>query len=166
MTLKIVLLLLGGASIVGIAIGYYLRLIISLGKKGSVELELKQIQLDAQKREKGIIDEATAKAEKILTEAREEVKEKEEKNKKTEDRLIKKEEFLDNRQIEIDKEVEIIKDRVAEIKKIREEAEKLAEEKEIALQKVASLTKEQAKEEIIKKVENQYETDILARIQK
>ena len=166
MTLKIILLLLGGASIVGIAIGYYLRLIISLGKKGSVELELKQMQLDAEKREKEIIDEATAKAEKILTEAREEVKEKEEKNKKTEDRLIKKEEFLDNRQIEIDKEVEIIKERVAEIKKIREDAEKLAEEKEVALQKVAGLSKEQAKEEIVRKVEHQYETDILARIQK
>jgi len=39
--------------LVGIGVGYYLRLVISLGKKGSMELEIKQIMLaakeDAQK---------------------------------------------------------------------------------------------------------------------
>ena len=166
MTLKIVALLLGASSLIGVGLGYYLRLIISLGKKGSMELELKQMQLEAEKKEKEIIDNAKNKAEIILLEAREENREKDEKNKKTEDRLIKKEEFLDNRQIEIDKEVEIIKGRVAEIKKIREDAEKLLEEREKTLQKVAGLTKEQAKEEVIQTIEIEYENDILAKITK
>ena len=48
MSLKIVFLMVGFASIVGAAIGYYLRLIISLGKRGSLELEVKQMILDAQ----------------------------------------------------------------------------------------------------------------------
>jgi ribonuclease Y len=166
MTLKTVLFLLAVASLVGIAIGYYLRLIISLGKKGSMELELRQMQLEAERREKNILDEAENKARTIIDEAREEAKEKEEKNKKTEDRLIKKEEFLDNRQIEIDKEVEIIKERVAEIKKIREDAQMMAEEKEATLQKIAGLSKEEAKEEILKTVEHQYESDIISRMNK
>ncbi len=166
MTLKIVVLLLGVSTLVGAGLGYYLRLIISLGKKGSMELELKQMQLEAERKEKQILDAAEHKAETLLTTARNEAKEKEEKNKKTEDRLIKKEEFLDNRQIEIDKEVEIIKERVVEIKKIREDAEKLAEEKEKALQKIAGLSPEEAKQEILTTVERQYENDILARIQK
>jgi ribonucrease Y len=166
MTLKIVFALLGASSLIGVALGYYLRLIISLGKKGSMELELRQMELSARNKEKEIIDEAEARAKKILAEVKEETAEKEEKNKKTEDRLIKKEEFLDNRQIEIDKEVEIVKGRVAEIKKIREDAEKLLGERESTLQKVAGLTKEQAKEEVIKTVEREYENDILARIAK
>ncbi len=166
MTLKIVFALLVSASLIGVAVGYYLRLIISLGKRGSMELELKQMELAAKNREKEIIDDAEARAEKILTESRFESREKEEKLKKTEDRLIKKEEFLDNRQVEIDKEVEIIKERVVEIKKIREDADRLALEKEKMLQKVAQMTPEEAREEIIRSAERQYETDIVGRLQK
>ena len=118
MSFKIVLALLSGATVIGVLLGYYLRVIISLGKRGSMELELKQMELAAKNKEKEIINEAEEKAEKILSEARLEIKEKEEKNKKTEERLIKKEEFLDNRQVDIDKEVEMIKARVIEIKKL------------------------------------------------
>lgn len=166
MSLKIVLALLSGATVIGVLVGYYLRVIISLGKKGSMELELKQMELAAKNKEKEIINEAEEKAEKILSEARLEIKEKEEKNKKTEERLIKKEEFLDNRQLDIDKEVEMIKTKVLEIKKIREDADLVLEERKKELEKVAGLSKEQAKEEIINKVEKEYENDILARINK
>ena len=166
MSFKIVLALLSGASVIGVLLGYYLRVIISLGKKGSMELELKQMELSAKNREKEIINEAEEKAEKILSEARLEIKEKEEKNKKTEDRLIKKEEFLDNRQLDIDKEVENIKNKVLEIKKIREDADSVLVERKNLLEKVASLTKDQAKEEILKTVEKEYENDILSRINK
>ena len=40
MSLKLVALFLSVAGVVGVAVGYYLRLIISLGKKGSMELEI------------------------------------------------------------------------------------------------------------------------------
>jgi ribonuclease Y len=166
MSLKIVLALLSGATVIGVLVGYYLRVIISLGKRGSMELELKQMELAAKNKEKEIINEAEEKAEKILSEARLEIKEKEEKNKKTEERLIKKEEFLDNRQVDIDKEVEMIKNKVSEIKKIREDAESLLEDRKKELEKVANLSKEQAKEEIMETVKKEYENDILTRINK
>ena len=47
LSLKLVLALLAVASIVGIGIGYYLRLIISLGKRGSMELQIRKMMLDA-----------------------------------------------------------------------------------------------------------------------
>src|SRR3989344_2030083 len=122
MSLRIVFALLSIASLISLALGYYLRLIISLGKKGSMELDIKQMMLEAKNREKAIIDEADKKAEEILKIARVEIKEKEENNKKTEDRLIKKDEHLDGRQADIDKEVEEIKKRIEEIKIIREKA--------------------------------------------
>ncbi len=74
MTLKIVVLLLGATGVVGIALGYYLRLIISLGKKGSMELDLKQMELAAKDRAQAIVDEAEKKAEQTLREARTEAK--------------------------------------------------------------------------------------------
>lgn len=166
MSLKIVAALLGFASVIGLALGYYLRLIISLGKRGSMELELKQMELAAKDREKEIIEGAEQKAEKILEEARSEIKEKEEKAKKTEERLIKKEEMLDKRQIDIDSEVDMIKEKIAEIKEIREKADKLKEERQAELERVGRLSPEEAKKEILTNTERTYEADILARMQK
>lgn len=150
----------------GIALGYYLRLVIALGRKGSMELRIKQMELQAKDKEQAIIDEAEKKAEEIKKEARVEIKEKEDKNIKTEERLIKKEELLDHRQTDIDREVEEIKKRIEEIKAIREKAEKLELQKHEDLHKIAKLSEESAREEIFKIVEKQSEEDIVARMQK
>ncbi|MEY4602164.1 MAG: hypothetical protein RL292_105 [Candidatus Parcubacteria bacterium] len=166
MSLKIVAALLAGASVIGLALGYYLRLIISLGKRGSMELELKQMELAAKDREKEIVEGAEQKAEKILEEARREIKEKEEKAKKTEERLIKKEEMLDKRQIDIDSEVDMIKEKIAEVKEVRDKADKLKEERQAELERVGRLSPEEAKKEILENTERAYEADILARMQK
>lgn len=166
MALKLVLLYVGLATGVGMALGYYLRLIISLGKKGSMELAIKQMELAAKDKEKSIIDEAEKKAEDILREARIEIKEKEEKNKKTEERLIKKEELLDHRQVDIDKEVEGIKRRIEEIKVIRENVDKMEAQKKEELEHIARLTPEEARAEIMRQVEQESGEDIAARIRK
>jgi ribonuclease Y len=166
MSLQIVMLFTGLALAVGLGLGYYLRLIISLSRKGSVELRIKEMELRAQEREKAIIDEAEKKAEGILHEARAEIKIKEGENKKTEERLIKKEELLDHRQTDIDREVEEIKKRIEEIKAIREHAEKIESQKVEEMQKIAKLSLDEAKEQILKTVEIQSEDDILVRIKK
>src|SRR3990167_479072 len=100
MSLKMVFLLAGAAGLVGIGVGYFLRWIISLGKKGSVELEIKQLVLDAREEAKKITDEAKTKAEETLVVGRTELKEKENKLKITEERMIKKEDLLDKRRSE------------------------------------------------------------------
>src|SRR4051812_46617369 len=104
MSLKIAFLVVVAAGIAGVLIGYYLRLIISLGKKGSVELEVKRLLSAAEEDAKRIIAEAEKKSIDTLREVRIEVKEKEDSLKKTEDRLVKKEELLDQRQMDIDSE--------------------------------------------------------------
>lgn len=160
------ILLLGGAVLVGVAIGYYLRLLVSLGKRGSMEIEIKQMLLSAKEEAQKIVKAAEKEASEKIEEAKKEEKEKKEVHKKTEERLIKKEELLDKRQGDIDKEVEVIKTKIAEIKKIREDSEGLKQEAEKELSRVSHLSLEQAKEELLKTVEKQSEADILARIQK
>ena len=131
-----------------------------------MELEIKEMLLTAKEEAKKITAEAEVKANKFLEEARIENKAKEEKVRQTEDRLIKKEDFLDKRQVDLDREVETIKQRVVEIKAIREHADRLEEGRKQALEKVAKLTTEEAKQEIIKVVEKQEEEDILIRMNK
>ena len=154
------------AGLIGLGIGYYLRLIISLGKKGSMELEIKEMLLAAKEEAKKITADAQAKAGVALDEARRENKSKEEKIQQAETRLIKKEDLLDKRQTDIDKEAEIIKERAAEIRQIKERADKLEEDRKKALERAAHLSIEDAKAEIMKAVERNSEADILARIQK
>ncbi|MEK7661889.1 MAG: ribonuclease Y [Patescibacteria group bacterium] len=166
MSLQIVLLIAGVAGLVGILLGWFLRLIVSLGKRGSMELEIKQMMIAAKEEASKITNEGNAVVAVKMEELKEEEKRKETEFKKTEDRLIKKEELLDSRQQDIDKEVEDIKVKIEDIKKIREKTEKLEEERKKALEKAAGLSEEEAKGELLKELEKTYETDIAARIQK
>lgn len=166
MSLKIVALLLALSASAGIAFGYFLRWIISLGQKGSMELDIKQMMLEAKEQATRITTEAEEKAEETLRIVRSETKEKEEKNQKTEERLIKKEDFLDKRQTDIDKEVEQMKEKVVEIKNLKERADTLIAERETALVKVAQMNRDEAKQELIATLEHQSEEDLIIRMQK
>ena len=166
MDLKIALLFAGASGLLGIAFGYFLRFIISLGKRGSMELEIKQMTLTAKEEAQKIIEEADKKAAKINREAEEAEKEKVVQSKKTEERLIKKEELLDKRQLDIDKEADRVKEKTEEVAKLKEEAEKLGESGKKELERVANMSAEDAKSEITKEVEKKYEEDLLVRMQK
>lgn len=150
----------------GVGIGYYLRLIIALGKRRSIEIDIKQMTVAAKEEAQKIIDEAKGKSEEKLEELRKEEKNKEQELKETEKRLIKKDELLDARQAEINKEIENIKLKIDEVKKIQEKVSKVEEEKMLELEKIAKLTREEAKEDLLLDIEKKYEEDILVKIQK
>src|ERR1035437_1760741 len=154
------------AGLIGLGIGYYLRFVISLGKKGSMELEIKEMLLAAREEAKKITADAEAKTGQIAEQARKEIKEKEEKNRQTEDRLVKREDLIDKRQSDLDKEVELIKMRVAEIKAIREKADKLEEDRKKELEKISKLSAEEAKDQLVKLIEKQSEEDFLVLMNK
>ncbi|MFH0804031.1 MAG: ribonuclease Y [Candidatus Zambryskibacteria bacterium] len=166
MSLKLAVLLAGLAALVGVGFGYFLRWIISLGQRGSVELRIKQMELHAREEAKKITAEAENKAGETLRETRAEFKEKEEKIKKTEDRLIKKEEFLDKRQLDIDKEIEQVKEKVSEVRAIKEKVETLEKQKFDELQKVSNLSEDEAKNLLLREIERKHEEDITVRMQK
>lgn len=166
MSLTLALILAGFATLVGGIVGYFLRWLVSLGSKGSVELKIKQMMLEAKDEASRIIGDAEEKAKKSLAESRNEIKEKETAIKKTEDRLIKKEELLDRRQLDIDSEAEAIKEKIVEIKTLKEKADALLKDREAALIRVSALSEEEARAELLNIVEKQAEEDIQVRMQK
>jgi ribonuclease Y len=161
-----IILVSAGALLLGVGVGYYLRLIIALGKRRSIEIDIKQMMVAAKEEAQRINDEAKKTSESRLAELKEEEKKKEKEFKERDMRLIKKDEFLDARQIEVNKEVENIKLKVEDIKKIQEKVLKIEEEKKIELERVSRLTEEEAKAELLRDIEKKYEEDILIRIQK
>ena len=162
----ITILISAGALLLGVGIGYYLRFIIALGKRRSIEIDIKQMMVGAKEEAQKITDEAKKVSEEKLAELKEEEKKKEQGFKETEKRLIKKDEFLDARQVEIDKEVENIKTKVEEIKRIQEKVLNTEAEKRAELEKVAQLSETEAKEELLREIEKKYEEDLMVRIQK
>ena len=90
MPLNLVLIFVGLAGLIGVGFGYFLRWIISLGQRGSMELEIKEMRLVAEEEAKKITTEAEKKADELIGEARRESKEREEKLKRDEERIIRK----------------------------------------------------------------------------
>ncbi len=166
MSLKLGLLLALLAASAGIGFGYLLRLIISLGKKGSMELDIKQMELSSKEEAQKVISEAEARAEEIIQKTQAEIKEREDRAKKTEDRLVKKEEFLDKRTLDLGKEAEYVKNKGTETRLLREKTEELVEARTLELAKVAGLSPTEAKKELLRTVEKESEEDLLIRMQK
>ncbi len=92
------------AGLAGIGLGWFLRFIISLGKRGSMELEIKEMMISAREEVEKIRREAEEEAHKIV-----------DKVGKTEERLINKESYLDKRQIDLDSMSESLKNKEAKI---------------------------------------------------
>ncbi len=150
----------------GTGIGYYLRRVVALGQRRSIEIDIKQMMVGAKEEAQRIVDDAKKKYEERDGELKKQEKEKEVEYKRTEERLIKKEELLDSRQVEIDKEVENIKLKVEEVKKIKERIDEADKVKQKELEKISHLSVEDAKTELFKQIEDEYEQDFLVRMQK
>lgn len=150
----------------GTGFGYYLRYIVTVGKRGSLELELKQMMLEAKEEAKKIEAEAEKKAESKKKEFDTSLKEKESFLKKQESHLLDKESILDKRQLDFDKEVERVKAKIEEVHSVKERVDKLKLEQEHELSRIANLSKEDAKAEMLARFERENETDMAVRIQK
>ena len=166
MSVKLALLLALLAASAGIGFGYFLRLLISLGRKGSMELDIKEMQLASKEEAQRILLEAETRGEELLERAQREFREREDRAKRAEDRLVKKEELLDKRQSDLEREAENAKKKAAELAALKEEIETLVEEREHELAKVAGLSPHEAKKELMKIVEEEAEEDLLIRTKK
>jgi ribonuclease Y len=165
-TLIVIAIIASSAGLAGIAVGWFLRFIISLGQKGSMELEIKEMMLSAREEADKITQKAEEEADTFLKETKEEAKKIEERLQKVEERLVNKEQLLDKRQIDIDEEESELKTRDEEVNKLKEDIEVLRKQKIEELQKLTSLSSKEAKEELAKTIEEEYEEDLKTRIHK
>ena len=166
MSLKTLLLLTITSGLGGIVFGYFLRWLITLGQKGSMEIAVKKTLLEAKDQAQKIADKADTQAEELLREIREKEQVKEDELKRKEERLIKKDELLDKRQVDIDREVETIKRRLEEIKQLKEELKQIEQKKATELERVAKLTEAEGREELLETITKNYEADLLIRMRK
>ena len=166
MSLKIVFLLLGLSGLVGAAIGYVFRWLLVLSRKGSIEVEIRQILFNAREEAKKITVAAEEEGKQRMAAAQIELKEEVNKVARQEERVFKREETLDKKQQELDREVDAIKARIEDVKAVKERADALLAERAGELAKVAGLSKEAALERLYAELERESSEDLMVRTQK
>ena len=166
MSIKILLSLLALSGLAGILLGYVLRLLIALGQRGSLELEVKQKLLEAKERAAQIIADAEARADKIEENRLSPLTEREDKLIKAAERLAKREEFLDERERNLAAEAEEVKNRENEAANVKREADRLRDERRGELLRLAHLTESEARALLMKDLEESLEESVLVRLQK
>jgi ribonucrease Y len=165
MTLQ-ALIAMVAALFAGTIIGYFLRQFIAQYQKDALELKAKKIILDTKENAQRMLDEAKGRAEKITENTKAESKERELGLRKLEERISSKDEAVEKRAADLKKETDIIKEKIDRLRIKEEELSAIESEKQVVLEKVANLTEEEAKKELIQTLEQKYESDFLSRIQK
>ncbi len=154
--------LLGGGAVVG----YFVRQNIAKKQLETAEGQAEKILSEAKKKAEESVLEAKKKSVEILEEAKKNEKEREQKIMNQEVRVEKREEQLDRKNQELEKHEEVLVRKAEGIKALREETEKLKAEELVRLQQIASLTREEAVEQIYAKAEKESQDVLVRRISK
>ncbi|MDE2071591.1 MAG: ribonuclease Y [Patescibacteria group bacterium] len=166
MSIKLLLLLMGGSALVGAVIGYVFRWLYVLARKSSIEVEVKRLLINAREEASALLGRAEEEARAKLVAADEEAAQKTTKVAQLEERVFKREESLDKKQQDLDTQVAVAKERIDEVKTIKERAEELVAERTTELARVAGLTKDQALAQLMNELERESGEDLAVRMQK
>lgn len=150
----------------GSLLGYFARQTIAKKQLGTAEGKIAKMMEEAEKKSEETKLEAEKKAVTIVEEAR--IKEKERENQliRMEDRLEKREETLDRRLDDLERGRKILEQKAEEIRNIRKEAEEARRKELTRLEKIAGLSKDQAKKILLQLTEEENKEIIAQRIAK
>ena len=164
---QFILLLVGMVALaIGSVLGYYARQSIARKQAGTLESKLKKR-----------IDQTKQESEKILNKAKEEasqiieaIKKEEDARRgeliKTERLLLRRESNLDARIQTLDRKENEFRQKVEKLREIKESLESLRQEALGNLERIARLSREEAKKELIQNLEKDYQQEILAKMKK
>lgn len=152
------------AASAGVAAGYALRKQIARGQVNSLEAKAEIMLTEAKNKQQGIILEAKEKAVQIVEEGkREEVRLRQEVQKEKQ-RLESRETMFDQKLLEFEDKQTKLEEKIERVKQIKLEVEKVRDDQILKLQEVSGLSRDDAKAELMKKVEETSKTDLLGRV--
>lgn len=121
---------------------------------------------DAKTKAREVLFEAKNEAFKLQDEAKKEEHKRREQMSKIEERMVEKEGALDQKSEKVEKLKGELEDKVESIKKLRSEVEGIYKLQQEQLEKIAGMSREDAKDLLLKKVEEEAKKDIAVTIKK
>jgi len=160
------LILLVVGAIVGGIIGYFLRKFLAVKRKDTLESEIQNLTSLAKQKQKEILIEAQNKALKIIEEAKKEETERRKEIAHLQERLEKREALFDQKLIDLESKQQKLYNRAKEIEKLKAKIGEIQKEQIAKLEKIAGLTKEEAKTVLFENTEKEIKDDLVSRIKK
>jgi len=148
--------------VIGAFLGYITRQSIAKKQLNTAEGKASKIIEEAEKKSQELILESKNKAVNILEEAKNKEAERESQIMRLEERLEKRELIVDNKMDELDRGRETLEKKAGEIKKIKREVEETRKLELKRLEKIAGLSKEDAKKVLLQLTEEE-SRDLIAR---
>lgn len=157
--------------LLGLVVGYFVRKTIAeakiAGARGAAEQILEDAKRDAEALKKEALLEAKDEIHKLRIDAEQEVRERRNELQKQENRLLQKEENLDRKHEGIDKWEAMLEkkdhslnERQQHIEEMESKVDEMIRMQQSELERISSLTRDEAKQIILERVENELSHDI------
>lgn len=150
----------------GFFVGYWIRKQKALGQANSAEARAEQALNEAKTKQKELILEAEEKALKIIQEVKNEERKIRQDLKDKEGRLEKRETTFSQKLLELQDKQQQLYDKVNKVEEIKEKIKQIKEEQLSKLEQIAGMNKDDAREVLAKKVEEEAKEDLMVRINK
>lgn len=158
-------------TLLGLVVGYYVRKTIAeakiAGARGAAEQILEDAKRDAEALKKEALLEAKDEIHTLRIDAEQEVRERRNELQKQENRLLQKEENLDRKHEGIDKREAMLEkkdhslnERQQHIEEMESKVDEMIRMQQSELERISSLTRDEAKQIILDRVENELSHDI------
>ncbi len=147
-------------------LGYYIRQVIAKRRAGTLESKLEKKVQETKEHIAKLVKDSEVKASQIVESAQKDVDQRRREFLRAEEVLLSREKILNDKIGSFDKKEASLQDKEDKVKELQEDLNKLREKAEEKLEKVASLSREDAKKELLSLVEIDYQKDILERIKK
>ncbi|PKH09922.1 ribonuclease Y [Planomicrobium sp. MB-3u-38] len=157
--------------LVGVFVGYFVMKKSNESKMAGARNSAEQVIEDAKKEAEALKKEALLEAKdenhKLRTETESEIRERRSEIQKQENRLLQREENLDRkddalnkREAGLERKDEALAEKQQHIEQMESRAEELVQQQQSEMERISSLTREEAKSIILQQVENELSTDI------
>ncbi len=150
----------------GTTVGYFLRKKLAQAQANSVEVRAEKLFVEAKTKQQEIILEGKEKATQIIDEAKREEKTVRQDLHNAQERLERRESLFDQKLIELEGSKQKLQEKADKIQQIKTEIELMKDQEVEKLQQISNLKKEDAKEELLKRIEAQSKADLMARVLK
>lgn len=148
----------------GFLAGYLLRQLIASARVNQAESRAQTLLSEAKSKSQDIIIEAKNTALKILEDAKKEEKERNSQLSRIENILTKKESELDRKEQDLQTEKETLKTKATELVSVRTELEHGRAKQIEELERISHLKQDEAKKELVTKIEEEYKGEIYEKI--
>lgn len=156
----------GILAVVGFFVGFFIHKFRSQSKINNAEGNAEKIIAEAKAKQTEILLSAQEKALKTIEEAKKEEEKRRQEIKELQSRLEQRENSFSQKLLELQEKQQKLYDKVNQVEEVKGKIKQIKEEQLAKLEKIAGMSKDEAKEVLFKNVEEQSKEDVLVRIGK